>query len=214
MVVNILIEALLLCVYVEAKQRFVYFSLYIFGRFSAWFFFNGMVWNMLKLPLTLWLEGFLLKCVIVVLASRVQVTPMVFADVSILWCLHACLSTCWVSTQKCLKLSKFRSPSNNDVEHVEDRLVSVENMTPCHDVVECHKYSQTRSWFQTFLFVSLTKNLGKISNLDGSKWFNPCSSDFFVRGLVFLRVGSWKIRLWQTWSLFKDMKGQMNLMFW
>lgn len=74
----------------------------LFGRFSAWFFFNGMVWNMLKLPLALWLEGFLLKCVIVVLASRVQFTPMVFADVSILWCLHACLSTCWVSTQKCL----------------------------------------------------------------------------------------------------------------
>ena len=63
----------------------------LFGRFSACFFFNGMVWNMLKLPPTLWLEDFLLKFVIVVLASRVQVTPMVFADVSIPM-MSSCLS--------------------------------------------------------------------------------------------------------------------------
>ena len=39
--VNILIEALLVCVYVEAKQRFVYFSLYL-ADFPLGF--SSMVW--------------------------------------------------------------------------------------------------------------------------------------------------------------------------
>ena len=174
----------------------------LFGRFSACFFFNGMVWNMLKLPPTLWLEDFLLKFVIVVLASRVQVTPMVFADVSILWCLHACPSTCWVSTQKCLRLSKFPVSLQQWCWACRGRIGfsgKHDHVTMSWNATNIHKPGPG---FKLSCSFHLPKTLGRFPI-----WMAQSDSTHvlvtFVRGFVFLRVGSWKKHLWQTWPLFK-----------
>lgn len=153
----------------------------LFGRCSAWFFFNGMFWNMLNWNLSL--LSLLQEC------KLLRWCWLIFQSYDVFMLVYQHVGYLYRSVSNLVTLVQFRSPSNSDVEDVvEDRLVSVENMTPCHHVIECHNYSQTRSWFQTFLFVSLTENLGIMSNLDQFGWLKviqPMFKWFFVRGLVF-----------------------------